>query len=42
MVSREGTEYTYDLKYDGKPLYFKRLNAGNTASNYFQIEIDGV
>ena len=26
---REGTEYTYDLKYDGKPLYFKRLNVGN-------------
>ena len=36
--AREGTEYTYDLKYDGKPLYFRRLNAGNTASNYFQIK----
>ncbi len=36
--AREGTEYTYDLEYDGKPLYFRRLNAGNTASNYFQIE----
>jgi len=36
--AREGTQYTYDLKYDGKPLYFKRLNAGNTASNYFQIK----
>ena len=36
--AREGTQYTYDLKYDGKPLYFRRLNAGNTASNYFQIE----
>ena len=35
--AREGTQYTYDLKYDGKPLYFRRLNAGNTASNYFQI-----
>ena len=22
---REGTQYTYDLKYDGKPLYFRRL-----------------
>ena len=36
--AREGTQYTYDLKYDGKPLYFRRLNAGNTASNYFQIK----
>ena len=36
--AREGTQYQYDLKYDGKPLYFRRLNAGNTASNYFQIE----
>jgi len=36
--AREGTQYTYDLKYNGKPLYFKRLNAGNTASNYFQIK----
>ena len=29
--TREGTQYTYDLKYDGKPLYFRRLNSGNTA-----------
>ena len=36
--AREGTQYQYDLKYDGKPLYFRRLNAGNTASNYFQIK----
>ena len=36
--AREGTQYTYDLKYDGKPLYFRRLNAGNIASNYFQVE----
>ena len=36
--AREGTQYQYDLKYDGKPLYFKRLNFGNTLSNYFQIE----
>ena len=36
--AREGTEYTYDLLHDGKPLYFRRLNAGNISSNYFQIE----
>jgi len=36
--AREGTEYTYNLNYDKKQLYFRRLNAGNEASNYFQIE----
>jgi hypothetical protein len=36
--AREGTEYTYDLNHDNKQLYFRRLNAGNEASNYFQIE----
>ena len=36
--AREGTQYTYDLLHDGKPLYFRRLNAGNIASNYFQVE----
>ena len=36
--AREGTEYSYDLLHDGKPLYFKRLNAGNISSNYFQIK----
>jgi hypothetical protein len=36
--AREGTEYTYNLNYDEKQLYFRRLNAGNISSNYFQIE----
>ena len=36
--AREGTEYTYDLLHDGRPLYFRRLNAGNISSNYFQIK----
>ena len=36
--AREGTQYTYDLLHDGKPLYFRRLNAGNISSNYFQIK----
>ena len=36
--AREGTKYSYNLNYDGKQLYFRRLNAGNDCSNYFQIE----
>ena len=36
--AREGTEYTYNLNYDDKQLYFRRINTGNVASNYFQIE----
>ena len=36
--AREGTEYTYNLNYDKKQLYLRRLNAGNISSNYFQIE----
>ena len=36
--AREGTEYTYNLNHDDKQLYFRRLNAGNESSNYFQIE----
>ena len=36
--AREGTEYTYNLNHDDKQLYFRRLNAGNISSNYFQIE----
>ena len=36
--AREGTEYTYNLNYDEKQLYFRRINTGNVASNYFQIE----
>jgi len=34
--AREGTEYTYNLNFDGKQQYFRRLNAGNNSSNYFQ------
>ena len=34
--AREGTEYKYDLTYEGKQQYFKRNNTGNDASNYFQ------
>ena len=36
--AREGTKYSYNLNYDDKQLYFRRLNAGNDCSNYFQIE----
>ena len=36
--AREGTEYSYNLNYDDKQLYFRRINTGNGASNYFQIE----
>ena len=36
--AREGTEYTYNLNYDDKQLYFRRINTGNNCSNYFQIE----
>jgi len=36
--AREGTKYSYNLNYDGKQLYFRRLNAGNDCSNYFQIK----
>ena len=34
--AREGTEYRYDLTFEGKQQYFKRINTGNKASNYFQ------
>jgi len=34
--AREGTEYTYNLNFDGKQQYFRRLNAGNNSSNHFQ------
>ena len=34
--AREGTEYRYDLTFEGKQQYFKRNNTGNDASNYFQ------
>ena len=29
MVYREGTEYRYDLTFEGKQQYFKRINTGN-------------
>ena len=34
--AREGTEYTYNLNFEGKQQHFRRLNAGNNSSNYFQ------
>jgi len=34
--AREGTEYRYDLTFEGKQQYFKRNNTGNDSSNYFQ------
>jgi len=34
--AREGTEYTYNLNFESKQQYFRRLNAGNNSSNYFQ------
>ena len=34
----EGTEYKYDLTWQGKQQYFRRVNIGNKASNYFQQE----
>jgi hypothetical protein len=33
---RKAAETRYPLKYEGKQLYFSRLNTGNDASNYFQ------
>jgi hypothetical protein len=36
--AREGTKYSYNLNYDDKQFYFRRINTGNGASNYFQIE----
>ena len=36
--AREGTKYRYNLNYDDKQFYFRRINTGNGASNYFQIE----
>ena len=34
--AREGSEYRYDLTFEGKQQYFRRINTGNSASNYFQ------
>ena len=36
--AREGTKYRYDLTFEGKQQYFKRINTGNASSNYFQQE----
>ena len=36
--AREGTEYRYDLTWNGTQQYFRRVNIGNKASNYFQQE----
>jgi hypothetical protein len=33
---RKASESKYPLTYNGKNLYFRRLNTGNAASNYFQ------
>ena len=41
-LRREGTEYSYPLEFEGKQQYFRRINSGNSASNYFQQLIDGV
>lgn len=35
---RKAAESRYPLTYDGKQLYFSRLNTGNAASNFFQQE----
>ena len=34
--AHEGTEYKYDLKWNGTQQYFRRVNMGNKSSNYFQ------
>ena len=34
--AREGTKYRYDLTFEGKQQYFRRVNTGNGSSNYFQ------
>ena len=34
--AREGTQYRYGLKFQGKQQYFRRINSGNSSSNYFQ------
>ena len=33
---RKAAESRYPLTYEGKQLYFSRINTGNNASNYFQ------
>ena len=37
-LTREGTEYKYDLTWNGTQQYFRRVNTGNKSSNYFQQE----
>ena len=34
--AREGTKYKYNLNFQGKQQYFRRLNVGNSSSNHFQ------
>jgi|APSaa5957512535_1039671.scaffolds.fasta_scaffold02583_5 hypothetical protein len=34
--AREGTAYRYGLEFEGKQQYFRRVNIGNAASNFFQ------
>ena len=34
--AREGTAYRYGLEFEGKQQYFRRINTGNAASNFFQ------
>jgi hypothetical protein len=34
--AREGTQYRYGLEFQGKQQYFRRINSGNSSSNYFQ------
>ena len=34
--AREGSEYKYDFTFEGKQQYFRRINTGNSSSNYFQ------
>jgi hypothetical protein len=35
---RNGRDSKYDLNFDSKPMYFKKINTGNKASNKFHIE----
>jgi 16S rRNA G966 N2-methylase RsmD len=35
---RKASDFRYSLDFQGKPQYFRRLNTGNEASNFFQQE----
>ena len=39
---REGTDFKYDLTFEGKQQYFKRINTGNKSVITFNNKIDGV